>query len=320
MKGFKKLISLSMVLMLATFLGACSDKTDNSAKDLIKQEGVLVVVNGKTITQEEFDENLAAYKKMVETRYGEGAWDMEISPGKTIGSMYSDESIIDNMILERLLMDAAEKDGITMPESELENEVNQYKSYFDNDEGYQEFLKSNAWTEEYLKEAIKKDYVINHYIEKNIETLTPSDDELKKLFDEVKMGQEVKASHILVETEDEAKKVLERLKNGEKFEDVAKEVSIDTASGAEGGDVGSFPYTGKMVKEFSDAAFAMNVGDISDPVKSEFGYHVIKVTDKTTDSTVTLESSKDSLTETYKNKKYEELIENLKKNAEIIRK
>lgn len=319
MNKFKKVICLTLALCMAIGMTACSkNNAGGTQSDLIKQEGVLATVNGKAITQAEYDETLAAYKNMVETQYGEGAWDKEMADGKTLGDYYKNEAIMENMILEQLLIGAAEKDGFTMTDEELKTELDVYKGYFSTDEEYQEFLKTNQMTEEYLTDAIKKEYIINHYLDKNIETLVPTDEELQKLFEETKMGEKVRASHILVKTEDEAKAVIERLNKGEVFEDVAKEVSIDPSKD-NGGDLDFFAY-GDMVKEFSDAAFSMEIGDVSGAVKSQFGYHIIKVTDKKTDDTVTLESSKDSLTETYKANKYNELIENLKSSATIERK
>jgi foldase protein PrsA len=319
MKRFKKVICLTLALCMALGVTACSkNNADGTTSDLINKEGVIATVNGKAITQEEYDETLAAYKNMVETQYGEGAWDQVMSDGKTLGDYYKDEAIMENMILELLLIDAAEKDGFTMTDEELKTELDVYKGYFDTDAEYQEFLKTNEMTESYLTDAIKKEYIINHYLEKNIETIVPTDDELKKVFEDTKMGKKVRASHILVKTEDEAKSVIERLNKGEVFEDVAKEVSIDPGKD-NGGDLDFFAY-GDMVKEFSEAAFSMEIGEVSDAVKSQFGYHIIKVTDKKNDDTVTLEGSKDSLTETYKSNKYNELIENLKNSATIERK
>jgi len=315
MKISKKIIALILVLLIAFSLSACSK---DKGSDLIKQEGVIATVNGKAVTQAEYDENLAAYKKMVETQYGEGAWDQEISEGKTIGSYYENGAILDNMILELVLLDAAEKKGIKITDEELKTQLDTYKKNFATDEEYKKFIESNGMSEEYLTEAIKKEYVINQFINKEIDTLQPTDDELKKLFDENKMGQQVRASHILVNTEDEAKKVKESLDKGEVFEDVAKEVSIDPSKD-NGGDLDFFSYT-DMVKPFADAAFSMEIGQISDPVKSEFGYHIIKVTDKKSDPAVTFENTKESLVDTYKNNKYNELIENLKSSAAIERK
>ena len=89
-------------------------------------------------------------------------------------------------------------------------------------------------------------------------------------------GEQVWARHILVETREEADAVLARLNAGEVFEDLAIELSTDTGSGAEGGDLGWFSYD-RMVTPFADAAFALGIGEVSEPVESEFGFHVIKV-------------------------------------------
>jgi peptidyl-prolyl cis-trans isomerase C len=92
--------------------------------------------------------------------------------------------------------------------------------------------------------------------------------------------EEVHARHILVSTEDEAKALIAELKKGAAFDKLAKEKSTDKASGAEGGDLGWFKKS-DMVKEFADAAFALNKGDLTEtPVKTQFGYHVIKVEDR----------------------------------------
>jgi len=88
------------------------------------------------------------------------------------------------------------------------------------------------------------------------------------------MPNKVRCAHILVKTEKEANEVLERLKKGEKFANIAKEVSL-CPSGKRGGDLGTFGR-GKMVKEFGNAAFALQKGQISPIVKTKFGYHVIK--------------------------------------------
>ena len=89
------------------------------------------------------------------------------------------------------------------------------------------------------------------------------------------MADKIKCSHILVEKQSQALAILERLKKGEKFADLAKELSLDTGCGKRGGDLGYFGR-GRMVKPFEAAAFALVVGQISEPVKTEFGYHIIK--------------------------------------------
>jgi peptidyl-prolyl cis-trans isomerase C len=108
-----------------------------------------------------------------------------------------------------------------------------------------------------------------------------SEADAKKIYDDKMAGakpeQEVRARHILVVSEDEAKDIAERLKKGEDFAALAKEKSKDT--NAEGGDLGFFTR-GQMLKPFEEAVFALDVGDISEPVQTQFGWHIIKVEEK----------------------------------------
>jgi len=89
------------------------------------------------------------------------------------------------------------------------------------------------------------------------------------------MSNKIKCSHILVQKQSEALAVLERIKNGEKFGKLAKELSIDSGSAKRDGNLGYFGR-GKMVKEFENAAFNLQAGQISEPVNTQYGYHIIK--------------------------------------------
>lgn len=92
------------------------------------------------------------------------------------------------------------------------------------------------------------------------------------------MTTEIRASHILVKTEDEAKKLYDDIQNGESFAEIAQAVSL-CPSGQRGGDLGFFGK-GMMVKPFEDAAFSLEVGEVSHPVQTQFGWHLIQLTDK----------------------------------------
>ena len=89
------------------------------------------------------------------------------------------------------------------------------------------------------------------------------------------MSNKIKCSHILVQKQSEALAVLEKIKNGEKFGKLAKELSIDSGSAKRDGNLGYFGR-GKMVKEFEKSAFNLQTGQISEPVKTQYGYHIIK--------------------------------------------
>ncbi len=131
---------------------------------------------------------------------------------------------------------------------------------------------------------IKDEMLANFAIEKALSAVKVTDDEVKKFYDEHKSefiaGESVEASHILVDEEEKAKVLLVNIRNGKvSFEDAAK-ANSSCPSKEKGGALGNFTR-GQMVPEFENAAFAMNVGDISEPVKTQFGYHIIKVTNKT---------------------------------------
>jgi len=140
----------------------------------------------------------------------------------------------------------------------------------------------------------------------------------KKIYDEkiteLKPEQEVHARHILVSTEEEAKEVAERLKKGEDFATVAKEKSKD--ANAEGGDLGFFTR-GQMLKPFEDAAFALDVGQISEPVQTQFGWHIIKVEEKRDQPLPTFDQVKDAIIAQLVQQKAQEVVTSLRNTAKI---
>ena len=145
-----------------------------------------------------------------------------------------------------------------------------------------------------------------------------SEDEAKKLYEEkvagVKPEPEIHARHILVGTEAEAKEIAERLKKGEDFATLAKEKSKDT--NADGGDLGYFGK-GQMLKPFEDAAFALEVGQISDPVQTQFGWHIIKVEEKRDRPTPKFEDVKDPIMAQLMQQKAQTAMRDLHDGAKI---
>jgi peptidyl-prolyl cis-trans isomerase C len=145
-----------------------------------------------------------------------------------------------------------------------------------------------------------------------------SEEAAKKIYDEkigsLKPEQEVHARHILVATEAEAKEVAERLKKGEDFATVAKEKSKDT--NAEGGDLGFFAR-GQMLKPFEDAAFALDVGKISEPVQTQFGWHIIKVEEKRDQPAPTFDQVKEAILSQLVQQKAQDVVTGLRDAAKI---
>jgi peptidyl-prolyl cis-trans isomerase C len=146
-----------------------------------------------------------------------------------------------------------------------------------------------------------------------------TDEEVKAAYDKeaakVKISERVRARHILVQTEKEAKDVLARLNKGEKFEDIAKQVSLD-GSKDYGGDLGYFSSE-EMVPEFSKAAFALKTGEISQPIKTDYGWHVIKLEDRKQGGAQPFDQLKAGIKAVLMRKKVQDAVTELRKQAKI---
>ena len=134
----------------------------------------------------------------------------------------------------------------------------------------------------------------------------------------MKPEEEVHARHILVESEDEAKKIAARIKGGEDFAKVAGEVSKDPGSKTEGGDLGWFTQE-RMVKPFADAAFKLAPGQVSDPVKTQFGWHVLRVEEKRTKPVPTFDEMKEQIDQYLTRKAQQDTIVRLREAAKVER-
>lgn len=151
-----------------------------------------------------------------------------------------------------------------------------------------------------------------------------TDEEIKTYYEENKdtftEPEQVHASHILLETEEEANEILAQLNEGADFAELAKEHSKDPGSAQNGGDLGFFGR-GEMVPEFEEAAFSLEVGEMSGVVESEHGYHIIKVTDKKEAKEYTLEEKREEIREQLfaqkLNAQVPAWLNELKQNAEI---
>jgi peptidyl-prolyl cis-trans isomerase C len=151
--------------------------------------------------------------------------------------------------------------------------------------------------------------------------ISPSvtDDEIKAAYDKesakVKQTERVRARHILVATEKEATDIEAKLKNGDKFEDLAKQYSLD-GSKDYGGDLGYFTAP-EMVKEFSDAAFKLKVGEVSPPVKTDYGWHVIRMDDRKMGAAQPFDQVKSAIRNVLVRDKVQALLASLQGTAKV---
>lgn len=225
-------------------------------------------------------------------------------------SQYGDAMV--QQLVEKKLLE--KKYDVT--DKEVEKELEKIKEPFESDEEFDMALMQSGFeSADQLKEEIRMNLLRQKATTDGIEV---TDEKLKEFYDENKdMFVEVEARHILVEDEKKAKEVKEKLDNGAKFEELVKEYSTDSGSVPEGGSVGTVKHDSQLVPEFIEAALQLKEGEVSEPVQSSFGYHIIKA-DKRTDKT--FEDSKDDVEEKYLQENarpYEEVRNELLKEANI---
>jgi foldase protein PrsA len=284
-KDNKKLVLIIAVLILAmgVFLSLAFPKDKAVAK-----------IDGEAISKDEL------YDVMVE-QYG--------------------ATTVEQLIADKIVAAEAKKEKINITDEELNKEVDKLKESYGGEEVFNQVLASNNTTVDVLKEDLKNYLTMRKLIEPQIEI---SDEELKTYFDENKdslgEAEQVKASHILVEDEATANEIKQKLADGADFAELAKEYSTDEGSKGNGGELGFFPK-GTMVTEFEDVAFSLPINEISDPVKSDYGYHIIKVEEKKEAKEANFDDSKATIKETLIDQKmeseYSKWLEEKKKDYDI---
>ncbi|RLQ97301.1 peptidylprolyl isomerase [Falsibacillus albus] len=175
--------------------------------------------------------------------------------------------------LQQLVFEKVLSDKYKVTDKEVDQKINKIKDQLG--PNFEQALQQYGYkNEKDLRETLKIGLLQEKAATKDVKV---TDKELKKAYDDYQ--PEIKASHILVDDEKTANEIETKLKNGEKFADLAKKYSKDTGSAKNGGDLGWFGQ-GKMDPTFEKAAYALKVGEVSKPVKTQYGYHIIKLTDK----------------------------------------
>lgn len=192
----------------------------------------------------------------------------------------------------QMAMQFQSPEGIKKVVDELINQEMLYLEAIENELDKEEiFLKEL----DRLKEGLVKQFALNNLLS----TVTATDEEVENFYNENKekfvKPESVEASHILIDNEDKAKDILVEINEGLSFEEAAMKYS-SCPSKEQGGNLGEFSR-GQMVPEFEDAAFSMDIDSISEPVKSQFGYHIIKLIAKNEEAISTFDDIKDELTQ-----------------------
>lgn len=180
------------------------------------------------------------------------------------------KEIAGDQLLQQVVIEKILNDKYKVTDKDVEKELKSVKEQYG--EGYEAALAQSGLTEETLKTNIR----FSLLQEKAVADVEVTDEEIQHYYDQA--SKELNARHILVADEATAKEVLEKLNAGGDFAALAKEYSTDTASAEKGGDLGWFTV-GTMVPEFNDAAYALEKNEISAPIKTDYGYHIIQVLD-----------------------------------------
>lgn len=276
---------------------------------------VVAKVNGEKIPRRDVDRVLDVYKQFIQP---------EMLPKLR-------EQVINDLITQSLLKNYVSAQNIEVKQEEIDKGLDVIKNNLKNnpataDHTLEEVLESQGQSLENFTDKMRIQLALDQFFEKDID-----DAQLHDYFEKNtdKFTEEtVTASHILVDTRklttpqelDEAKKKIEDVKKqiaeGADFAEMAKQYS-DCPSKEKGGDLGPFPRRGAMIEPFAAAAFKLNVGEVSEPVKTEFGYHLIKVTARDKGKEITFEEVKETVKAGLKEQKTGELIKSLWEKATI---
>lgn len=286
-------------------LTACSG--NKGAKD-----GVAATVDGVDIPQKTFDLYYGIQRQQIVAQIGEEGFKQPMDKLERSYGELLRENILNSLISNQVILNAAKDEDLGDIDGKVDEQVKMEKE-MSGEDIFNENLAAIGLTEEEYKNVLKDNAIVNEYRNKKMEGYEVSQEDKEKYFEENKESfYQRSARHILVETEDEANKVLQRLKDGEDFAELAKELSQDPGSAAQGGDLGYFAQ-GTMVAEFDNFVFENNVGDLSDPIKSDFGYHIIEITGEKS----TLEDFDEEVEAAVKSQKFVEEMEALEKKAKV---
>ncbi len=257
-------------LLLGTLIAACSGGS------------AVATVNGQPISRSEFDQRL------------------ESSPmGRTVLQQLVQETLIDQY---------AKNNNITVTDAELDARENQIKANFPSG-SWDEMLKARGLTESDVRNALREQIILDKALAKDV-TVTPA--QIKDYFDKnhatFDKPEQVTARHILVPSLALANQIEADLKSGQNFATLAKKYSTDPGSKDKGGELGSF-RRGQMVPSFDKYAFSAPIGQISPPIKSPFGYHIIQVESRTPGQKATLASATPQIVETLRQQQEAPLIQ-----------
>lgn len=283
------------------------------------------LVNGEKVSQKQLDLQYRLLKYEYEQQQG-----VELDETRDQATIVKlKESAYENSIVQRLINQAAQQKNLTVNSAEIDSALEQFKNTqnsSDHPNGYQEFLTRLNMTENDVKAQIEILMLTTKLQENAIAQESVSDEQAQKYYQDnpelfIDEGG-IHIYHILVDNESLANQLMARLKKGEDFATLARQYSIDPGSKEQGGDVGLVNANTNFVPEFKKAALSLQPGQLyNTPVKTTFGYHLIKAGDRTAEKTLKFSEVKEQIKKQLAYEKREQAfsdyIQNLRKQANI---
>jgi len=316
----KKIAALVLILFIGIWMVGCTGTED---ADIIGE------VNGMKISRAEYEQRCSLLQASYEMqqRAAEGlSEDEEIEIPEDVAAQLQDRAF-DDMVYLKLMVKEAEDKGIEVNKEELDEAVNEFKQMQSRmgEDGYEKFLNQTGLDEEELRNEMKMDQIISKIQAEVTADVKVSEEEIRNYYDEnietFKQPAGIRIYHILVDSEELANDLLEKLNGGEDFSQLAMENST-CGSAPNGGDLGIVNETTNFVQEFKDAALKLEPGEITQtPVKTKFGYHIIKAGDRQEESIKAFEDVKNSLMlqlqQEKENQTFTDFIEGLHTQADV---
>ncbi|MGI6413974.1 MAG: peptidyl-prolyl cis-trans isomerase [Syntrophomonadaceae bacterium] len=305
---------LPIMVILALLLSGCQ-----SAENTVIGE-----VNGEKITKKQFEERYNIVKTSYESKH-QVTLDKK-KDSEVIKSLQ--DQTFDELVLQYLIVQETEKNGITVSESEVDTGVSNLKEYYEKQDkdGFENFLRKTGYDEKSLREELKNEQLFSRLYQQVTSGIIVDESQAKEFYDKnadkFVRPESIQISHIVVKTEEEAQDLLKQLKEGEDFAELAREHSL-CPSASEGGNLGLLNDKSSYVPEFKNAALLLKAGETTQqPVKTEFGYHIIKAGQKEPARSLSFEEVKDQIiTELQKEKETQvflQYIQEVKGAATIV--
>ena len=325
-----KKIGLSLLIFILLAIPVMAEEETEKA------ENIAAIVNGEEIEVNTVDQYANLNQFLIQLLQSNREFAqvlLSTEAGKEVLNEYR-KIVIEGLIMEKLLVGEAEERNLTISQEKQDEIFNRQIEYI---------LTQQGMTEEQLVEALKvegfdsleaykeaflqsneKQFLLGELQNAILDPLTVDIQDVEAYYNEnleqYNYEAEIRASHILLETEEKALEVLDKINNGADFAELAREYSTGP-SGEKGGDLGFFGQNSNMDKDFKDAAFALELNKVSEPIKTQFGYHLIKVTEMKEAGTTTFEEAKDTINEQLlsakKQEKWNEFVTELREKAEI---